>query len=74
VDDAHVILTTPEKWDAMTRKWTDHLFLIGAVKLLLIDEIHLIGDDSRGGCLEAVISRMKTVQRAAKAKHALVAR
>jgi len=74
VDDAHIILTTPEKWDAMTRKWTDHLFLIGSVKLLLIDEIHLIGDDSRGGCLEAVISRMKTVQRAAKAKHTLVAR
>ena len=74
IDDAHLILTTPEKWDAITRKWTDHLSLIGAVKLLLIDEVHLIGDDSRGGCLEAVISRMKTVQRAAKAKHNMMTR
>jgi hypothetical protein len=74
IDDAHLILTTPEKWDAITRKWTDHLGLIGAVKLLLIDEIHLIGDDSRGGCLEAVITRMKTVQRAAKAKYNMLKR
>ena len=68
VAGAHVILTTPEKWDSITRKWTDHLFLIGSVKLLMIDEVHLLGDDSRGGCLEAIICRMKTVQRAAKAK------
>lgn len=68
VASAHVILTTPEKWDSITRKWTDHLFLIGSVKLLLIDEVHLLGDDSRGSCLETIICRMKTVQRAAKAQ------
>ena len=68
VAGAHVILTTPEKWDSITRKWTDHLFLIGSVKVLMIDEVHLLGDESRGGCLEAIICRMKTVQRAAKAK------
>lgn len=71
VAGAHVILTTPEKWDSITRKWTDHLVLIGSVKLLMIDEVHLLGDESRGGCLEAIICRMKTVQRAAKAKHRL---
>jgi len=65
---AHVILTTPEKWDSITRKWTQHMFLIGSVKLLLLDEVHLLGDESRGSCLEAVICRMKTVQRAARAK------
>eukprot|EP00554_Chaetoceros_debilis_P010508 CAMPEP_0194110528 /NCGR_PEP_ID=MMETSP0150-20130528/9767_1 /TAXON_ID=122233 /ORGANISM="Chaetoceros debilis, Strain MM31A-1" /LENGTH=1867 /DNA_ID=CAMNT_0038799741 /DNA_START=175 /DNA_END=5775 /DNA_ORIENTATION=- len=68
VASAHIILTTPEKWDSMTRKWTDHLYLIGSVKLLLMDEVHLLGDESRGGCLEAIICRMKTVQRAAIAK------
>ena len=71
VAGAHVILTTPEKWDSITRKWTDHLLLIGSVKLLMIDEVHLLGDESRGGCLEAIICRMKTVQRAAKAKQRL---
>lgn len=68
IASAHVILTTPEKWDSITRKWTDNLYLIGSVKLLLIDEVHLIGDESRGACLETVICRMKTVQRAAKAQ------
>ena len=42
VATAHVILTTPEKWDSVTRKWTDHLFLIASVKLLLLDEVHLV--------------------------------
>jgi ATP-dependent DNA helicase HFM1/MER3 len=71
VASAHVILTTPEKWDSITRKWTDHLYLIGSVKLLLVDEVHLIGDKSRGACLEAIICRMKTVQRAAKARNGI---
>lgn len=67
VASAHIILTTPEKWDSITRKWTDHLFLIGSVKLLMIDEVHLLGDESRGSCLETLVCRMKTVQRAAAA-------
>ena len=66
--EAQLILTTPEKWDSITRQWTEHLSLLSAVKLLLVDEIHLIGDESRGGCIEAVICRMKTVQRAAVAQ------
>ena len=45
VATAHVILTTPEKWDSVTRKWTDHLFLIASVKLLLLDEVHLVSFD-----------------------------
>ncbi len=69
IRDAHLIITTPEKWDSITRKWTGNLFLVGSVKLLLIDEVHLIGDGSRGACLEAIICRMKTVQRAAKAQN-----
>lgn len=67
VESAHLILTTPEKWDLITRKWTDNFFLIGSVKLILIDEVHFIGTADRGACLEAVICRMKTVQRAVKA-------
>jgi replicative superfamily II helicase len=62
---AHLILTTPEKWDSITRKWTDIFFLLASVKLLLVDEVHLLGDDSRGSCLEAVLSRMKSIARAA---------
>jgi hypothetical protein len=62
-----VILTTPEKWDSLTRRWTENLFLFGSVKLLMLDEVHLLGDGSRGCCLESIVCRMKTIQRAAKA-------
>lgn len=38
----HLILTTPEKWDSMTRKWKDHTRLVQLVKLFLIDEVSAI--------------------------------
>lgn len=69
VASAHLILSTPEKWDILTRKWTGNFFLLASVKLLLIDEVHLLGDSSRGCCLEATVARMKSVQRAARSIH-----
>jgi replicative superfamily II helicase len=35
---------------------------------VLIDEVHMIGEPDRGGCLESVICRMKTIQRVARSK------
>lgn len=60
VREASIIVTTPEKWDSITRKWTDHHKLVQMVKLFLIDEVHIL-KDGRGATLEAVVSRMKTV-------------
>lgn len=60
VQNASIIITTPEKWDSMTRKWKDHAKLMQMVKLFLIDEIHILKDD-RGATLEAVVSRMKSI-------------
>jgi ATP-dependent DNA helicase HFM1/MER3 len=57
---ADIIVTTPEKWDSVTRGWQDHAALIGQVALLCIDEVHLVGED-RGGTLEALVSRMRTM-------------
>jgi ATP-dependent DNA helicase HFM1/MER3 len=57
---ASIIVTTPEKWDSITRKWTDHHKLIQMVKLFLIDEVHIL-KDPRGATLEAVVSRMKSI-------------
>jgi len=65
LSSAHMILTTPEKWDSITRKWTENFFVLASVKLVLVDEVHLLGDESRGSCLEAILSRMKSIQRAA---------
>ena len=63
---AHFILTTPEKMDSLTRKWTENFFLFASVKLFMVDEVHMIADETRGCCLEAIICRMQTIQRAAQ--------
>jgi ATP-dependent DNA helicase HFM1/MER3 len=60
VGDASIIVTTPEKWDSITRKWQDHRRLLQMVELFLIDEVHIL-KDVRGATLEAVVSRMKTI-------------
>lgn len=52
--DSDLIITTPEKWDYMTRS-NNHLDKIG---LILIDEVHIL-NDQRGAVLEAIISRMR---------------
>ena len=51
-----VIVTTPEKWDVVTRKNTDASSFIRLVKLVIIDEIHLLHDD-RGPVLESIVTR-----------------
>ena len=60
IQSADVIITTPEKWDSITRKWKDHAKLMQLVKLFLIDEVHIL-KEKRGATLEAVVSRMKSV-------------
>ena len=60
VQSANIVITTPEKWDSMTRQWKDHAKLMQLVKLFLIDEVHMLRD-TRGATLEAVVSRMKSV-------------
>lgn len=60
VQQASIIITTPEKWDSMTRKWKDHMKLMQLIKLVLIDEVHIL-KEARGATLEAVVSRMKSV-------------
>lgn len=59
IQNSQIIITTPEKWDSMTRKWKDHARLMQLVKLFLIDEVHIL-KETRGATLEAVVSRMKT--------------
>lgn len=55
-----IIISTPEKWDMITRKWKDYSKLFGLIKLLLVDEIHIL-KDLRGSTLEVVVTRMKRI-------------
>lgn len=34
-----LILTTPEKWDSLTRRWRDHASLMKSIRLFMIDEV-----------------------------------
>ncbi|EGX44611.1 hypothetical protein AOL_s00188g279 [Orbilia oligospora ATCC 24927] len=55
IADTQVIVTTPEKWDVITRKATDTSYT-NLVRLIIIDEIHLLHDE-RGPVLESIVSR-----------------
>ena len=51
-----MIVTTPEKWDVITRKSTG-VQLLQLVRLTIIDEVHLLESD-RGPVLEALVARI----------------
>lgn len=55
IEETQIIVTTPEKWDIITRKSGDRTYT-QKVRLLIIDEIHLLHDD-RGPVLESIVAR-----------------
>lgn len=55
IAETHIIVTTPEKWDVISRKSSDTSYT-NLVRLIIIDEIHLLHDD-RGPVLEAIVAR-----------------
>ncbi|KAF2398378.1 Sec63-domain-containing protein [Trichodelitschia bisporula] len=59
IRDADVIITTPEKWDGISRSWQTRGY-VQQVSLVIIDEIHLLGGD-RGPVLEIIVSRMNYI-------------
>lgn len=59
---ANIVVTTPEKWDLITRKWSDYSRLFDSVKLLLVDEVHILREN-RGSALEVTVTRMKNICR-----------
>jgi len=56
ISQTHIIVTTPEKWDVVTRKSKGDINLLSLVRLLIIDEVHLLQSD-RGPVLEAIVAR-----------------
>ena len=57
LDDADVIILTNETMDANMAFERDWVFQIG---LVISDEIHLIGDSTRGPTLEMILTRLRT--------------
>ena len=70
IRDADIIITTPEKWDGISRSWQTRGY-VRQVSLVVIDEIHLLGGD-RGPILEIIVSRMNYIASQTKGSVRLV--
>lgn len=55
IADTQIIVTTPEKFDVITRKASETSYT-NLVRLVVIDEIHLLHDE-RGPVIESIVSR-----------------
>lgn len=64
IENADVIITTPEKWDGISRSWQTRNY-VRKVSLVIIDEIHLLAGD-RGPILEIIVSRMNYIATTSK--------
>ncbi|KAL7190350.1 hypothetical protein ACSBR2_022598 [Camellia fascicularis] len=64
IQEADVIVTTPEKFDAVTRYRIKDggLSFFSDIALVLIDEVHLL-NEPRGAALEAIVCRIKMLSR-----------
>jgi len=56
ISETQLLVTTPEKWDIVTRQGEGRAYT-QLIKLVIIDEIHLLHDD-RGPVLESIVSRV----------------
>ena len=74
VERADILVCTPEKWDLISRSWrgnkesadgsggSDGKDFVKRVRLLVLDEVHLLGEE-RGAVLEAIVSRTRFISR-----------
>lgn len=67
-----MLVTTPEKWDVVTRKSVGDVALSQIVKLLILDEVHLLHED-RGPVLESIVARTLRQVRGSYGFHSLTA-
>ncbi len=55
-----LVISTPEKIDICSR---EDLSYLKSLKLLMIDEIHMLNFEQRGATLEAIVSRIRTINK-----------
>ncbi len=61
INKSHIIITTPEKWDGISRYWKSRKY-VSKVGVIIFDEIHSLGLD-RGPILEVIVSRLRFVEK-----------
>jgi replicative superfamily II helicase len=60
LEDADIIVTTYEKMDSLIRNFYDKEWIFD-IATIIIDEIHFIGENSRGPRLESLIVRLNEI-------------
>ena len=56
---ARLLIMTPERLDACMRNWRSHWCWFPDVRLLVVDELHLLGERGRGPRLEGALMRAR---------------
>jgi helicase len=59
--EERLLLFTPEKLAAFLANWKRHLSWLSKIKVLVVDEIHLLADPNRGPALESLIGRIERI-------------
>ena len=57
----HILISTAEKVDSLLRQNPHSLCAV--LSCVVIDEIHYVGDNTRGPTLETVITRLRTIRK-----------
>src|SRR6218665_3331147 len=52
--ETQMLVVTPEKWDIVTRKSVGDVQLLDLVRLIILDEVHLLQSD-RGHVIETIV-------------------
>ena len=56
IEESQIMVTTPEKWDTITRKIQNHRTYTEQLKLIVIDDCRFLSDN-RGCVLESIMTR-----------------
>lgn len=59
LENSHIVLSTPDKWDFLSRRWKTRKVL-QSVRLFLVDDLHLL-NSPMGSTLEVCLSRMRYI-------------
>jgi helicase len=59
--DAQLIVITAEKLDSYLRSWWKQADWLADLALVIVDEIHTVGDGARGAALDGMLTRLRQV-------------
>ena len=60
-DNRDLLLLTPEKLASYLNSWKSNLSWLSRIGVLVVDEIHLLGDPGRGTGLECLLTRLRRI-------------